>query len=83
MSRAGADRVSEEARRHVTAGEGEKAEGRGEEDVTGAGRVVGGVPSEPGLCVVRAFAPEPGLMPAAQSVLSKATCKPDPLPAER
>ncbi len=31
----------------------------------------------------RALAPEPGMMPVAQTVLSRAVCKPEPLPAER
>ena len=50
-----------------------------EEDVTAADRLIVESPTETGLIVVRAFAPEPGLMPVAQSVLSRATCKPEPL----
>jgi uncharacterized membrane protein len=54
-----------------------------EEDVTAADRLIVESPSETGLIVVRAFAPEPGLLPVAQSVLGRASCKPEPLPGDR
>jgi len=44
-----------------------------EEDVTAADRLI----------VLRALAPEPGLMPVAQAALSRATCKSESLAAER
>ena len=54
-----------------------------EEDVTAADRLIVESPSGTGLIVMRALAPEPGLMPVAQTALSRATCKPEPLAAER
>ena len=54
-----------------------------EEDVTAADRLIVESPSGTGLIVMRALAPEPGLMPVAQAALSRATCKPEPLAAER
>lgn len=54
-----------------------------EEDVTAADRLIVESPSPTGLILIRALAPEPGLMPAVQTVLSRATCKPEPLTAER
>jgi hypothetical protein len=32
---------------------------------------------------MRALAPEPGLLPIAQTALGKATCQPEPATAER
>jgi uncharacterized membrane protein len=46
-----------------------------EEDVTAADRLIVDSPTLTGLIVIRALAPEPGLMPAAQSVLAKAQCR--------
>jgi uncharacterized membrane protein len=54
-----------------------------EEDVTAADRLIVESPSGTGLIVMRALAPEPGLMPVAQAALSRATCKSEPLAAER
>jgi uncharacterized membrane protein len=49
-----------------------------EEDVTSADRLIVESPSNTGLIVMRAMAPEPGLMPVAKAVLARATCKPEP-----
>jgi uncharacterized membrane protein len=54
-----------------------------EEDVTAADRLIVESPSNTGLIMLRALAPEPGLMPAARAVLSTATCRQQPMPAER
>ena len=51
-----------------------------EEDVTSADRLIVESPSDTGLILMRALAPEPGLLPMAQAVLARATCKPEPLP---
>jgi uncharacterized membrane protein len=48
-----------------------------EEDVTAADRLIVESPSGTGLIVMRALAPEPGMMPAAQAALGKATCQPE------
>jgi uncharacterized membrane protein len=45
-----------------------------EEDVTNADRLIVESPSATGLIVMRALAPEPGLMPAARAALDKAKC---------
>jgi uncharacterized membrane protein len=45
-----------------------------EEDVTAADRLIIESPSTMGLIVLRALAPEPGLMPAARGALAAATC---------
>jgi uncharacterized membrane protein len=54
-----------------------------DEDTTAADRLIVESPTETGLIVMRALAPEPGLLPVAQAALSKATCQPEPLTAER
>ena len=54
-----------------------------DEDVTAADRLIVESPSNTGLILMRALAPEPGLLPVAQAALGKATCKPEPLPTER
>jgi uncharacterized membrane protein len=54
-----------------------------EEDVTAADRLIVESPSETGLIVMRALAPEPGLMPAARAVLNNATCRVEAASAER
>jgi uncharacterized membrane protein len=46
-----------------------------EEDVTAADRLIVESPSDTGLIVLRALAPEPGLMPIARAALDRATCK--------
>ncbi len=45
-----------------------------EEDVTAADRLIIESPSTMGLIVLRALAPEPGLMPMARGALAAATC---------
>lgn len=47
-----------------------------DEEITAADRLIVESPTEAGLIVVRAFAPEPGLMSAAQATLSQARCQP-------
>ena len=54
-----------------------------DEDVTAADRLIVESPTETGLILMRALAPEPGLLPAAQAALAKATCQPEPATAER
>ena len=49
-----------------------------DEEVTAADRLIVESPSNTGLIVLRALAPEPGLMPVARTVLSTATCRPEP-----
>jgi uncharacterized membrane protein len=49
-----------------------------EEDVTAADRLIVDSPTRTGLVVIRALAPEPGLMPATQSALAKAQCRVQP-----
>jgi len=45
-----------------------------EEDVTAADRLIIDSPTRTGLIVLRALAPEPGLMPMAQRALAAAQC---------
>jgi len=49
-----------------------------EEDVTAADRLIVDSPTVTGLIVLRALAPEPGLMPSAVSTLDTAQCRPSP-----
>jgi uncharacterized membrane protein len=46
-----------------------------EEDVTSADRLIIDSPTETGLIVMKAFAPEPGLMPQAQASLAASRCQ--------
>jgi uncharacterized membrane protein len=46
-----------------------------DEEITAADRLIVESPSLTGLIVLRALAPEPGLMPAAQSALAAAKCE--------
>ncbi|HEY0330405.1 MAG TPA: DUF1254 domain-containing protein [Rhodopseudomonas sp.] len=55
--------------------EAQHAELPEEEDVTSADRLIIDSPSATGLIVLKALAPEPGLMPQAQASLAAATCK--------
>ncbi|HEX8827369.1 MAG TPA: DUF1254 domain-containing protein [Xanthobacteraceae bacterium] len=50
-----------------------------EEDVTAADRLIIESPTTVGLIVVRALAPEPGLMPMARQALASATCSIQPV----
>jgi uncharacterized membrane protein len=54
-----------------------------DEDVTAADRLIVESPSNTGLILMRALAPEPGLMPVARTTLGRATCQLEPLAAER
>jgi uncharacterized membrane protein len=47
-----------------------------EEDVTAADRLIVESPTSAGLILVRALAPEPGLMPMAREALTNARCGP-------
>lgn len=46
-----------------------------EEDVTAADRLIVESPTATGLIVLRALAPEPGLMPRAREILAQAKCQ--------
>ncbi len=50
-----------------------------EEDVTAADRLIVDSPTTTGLIVLRALAPEPGLMPMAQRSLAAAQCHIEPV----
>src|SRR5580692_12222169 len=50
-----------------------------EEDVTAADRLIIESPSPMGLIVLRALAPEPGLMPMVRGALAAATCSIQPV----
>jgi uncharacterized membrane protein len=50
-----------------------------EEDVTSADRLIVESPSGTGLIVIRALAPEPGLMPVAKAEIARAVCKVEPM----
>jgi uncharacterized membrane protein len=66
--------------------EAQHAELPEDEDVTAADRLIIDSPSAKGLIVLKALAPEPGLMPQAQASLAAASCKvqpPDAAPAKR
>lgn len=47
-----------------------------DEEISAADRLIVESPSQTGLIVLRALAPEPGMMPAAVSALSGARCEP-------
>lgn len=47
-----------------------------DEEIAAADRLIVESPSQTGLIVLRALAPEPGMMPAAASALSAARCQP-------
>ncbi len=55
--------------------EAQHAEVPDDEDVTAADRLIIDSPTTTGLIVLKALAPEPGLMPQAQASLAAATCK--------
>jgi uncharacterized membrane protein len=46
-----------------------------DEDVTAADRLIIDSPTATGLIVLKALAPEPGLMPQAQGALAASSCK--------
>jgi uncharacterized membrane protein len=51
-----------------------------DEEIAAADRLIVESPTETGLIVLRALAPESGMMPAAIASLSGARCEPQPLP---
>ena len=55
--------------------EAQHAELPEDEDVTAADRLIIDSPTVSGLIVLKALAPEPGLMPQAQAALAAASCK--------
>jgi len=57
----------------------QRAELPDDEEVAAADRLIVESPSRTGLVVLRALAPEPGMMPAAASALSNARCEPGTL----
>ncbi len=61
----------------------QRAELSEDEDVTAADRLIVESPSDTGLILMRALAPEPGLMPVARAVLGTATCTPEPPAPQR
>ena len=65
--------------------EAQHAELPEEEDVTSADRLIIDSPTETGLIVMKALAPEPGLMPQAQASLAAARCEvqTEPTPAKQ
>jgi uncharacterized membrane protein len=54
----------------------QRAELPGDEDVTAADRLIVESPTLSGLIVIKALAPEPGLLAAAQTALTNARCQP-------
>jgi uncharacterized membrane protein len=50
-----------------------------DEDVTAADRLIVESPTASGLILLKALAPEPGLMPAARAALTAAACQPEPI----
>jgi uncharacterized membrane protein len=65
--------------------EAQHAELPEEEDVTSADRLIIDSPSDTGLIVMKALAPEPGLMPQAQASLAASRCQVqvEPTPAKQ
>jgi uncharacterized membrane protein len=55
--------------------EAQHAELPEDEDITAADRLIIDSPTTSGLIVLKALAPEPGLMPQAQAALAAASCK--------
>jgi uncharacterized membrane protein len=53
-----------------------------EEDVTAADRLIIESPTQRGLIVLRALAPEPGLMPMVRRALAAAQCHIEPVPQQ-
>jgi uncharacterized membrane protein len=63
--------------------EAQRAELPEEEDVTAADRLIIESPTREGVIVLKALAPEPGLMPLAQASLAAATCAIEAGPAPK
>jgi uncharacterized membrane protein len=53
----------------------QRADLPGDEDVTAADRLIVESPTSSGLIVIKALAPEPGLLPGAQAALNNARCQ--------
>ena len=53
-----------------------------DEDVTAADRLIIESPTQSGLILLRALAPEPSLMAMARRALAGAQCRIEPLPAQ-
>jgi uncharacterized membrane protein len=53
----------------------QRAELPSDEEVTAADRLIVESPTSTGLILVRAFGPEPGLMPMARRALAGAQCR--------
>lgn len=51
-----------------------------DEDITAADRLIVESPTPTGIIAIRALAPEPGLMPLAQSAIASARCTPQAAP---
>jgi uncharacterized membrane protein len=56
----------------------QRAELPGDEEVTAADRLIVESPTPTGLIVIKALAPEPGLLGTAQAALTSAKCAPQP-----
>ena len=54
----------------------QRAELPDDEEVTAADRLIVESPTSTGLILIRAFSPEPGLMPMARRALASAQCRP-------
>lgn len=57
----------------------QKAELPDDEEIAAADRLIVEAPTQTGLIVIRALAPEAGMMPAAVAALSGARCQPQPM----
>jgi uncharacterized membrane protein len=53
-----------------------------EEDVTSADRLIIDSPTVTGIILMKALAPEPGLMAQARAALARASCAPQPMPGK-
>jgi uncharacterized membrane protein len=53
-----------------------------DEDVTAADRLIIDSPTVTGLILLKALAPEPGLMPQARAALARASCAVQPMPTK-
>ena len=49
-----------------------------DEEITAADRLIVESPTITGLILIKALAPEPGLLPAARAALAAARCQPQP-----
>ncbi len=56
----------------------QRSELPGDEEITAADRLIVESPTTTGLIVIKALAPEPGLLPAARNAVAAAQCVPQP-----